>query len=237
MRAIKRLFGAAALGALCASPAAFAVPIAPGTAYVFTLTTSQSKAGLPATSYATVTLTQSTADQVDVKVKLAQDFLFANTNVGPAFAFNLADRVAGARISLSPGIAQYFTLGTAASFNLTPYGIFSNALVFKTGIGPGLSAGVGGPLDFSVSQAGGVSLDDFTTSLPRNNGQMGDYMFAIDIGYAPTGLTGGVAEQGSGHETGTPTPTPAPLPEPGSLALLGLGGLAALRRKRHSASG
>lgn len=235
MKHFKLISRAIALAACCYGPAALAVPT--GTSYVFTLTTSQSSAGLPNTSYATVTLTQSSSATVDVDVMLADGFLFANTSVGPAFAFNLDDAAANATISLSPDTAKYFSTGTAASFNLTPYGLFSNALLFKSGVGGGLSAGIKGPLDFSVSQAGGVSLDDFTTSIPRNNGQMGDYAFAIDLGYAATGNTGGVGEKGFGHQTITPPPTPAP--EPASLALLGLGlgGLAVLRRKRHSASG
>lgn len=237
MKPIKLLSVAAALAACCCVPAAFAVPI--GTSYVFTLTTSQSSAGLPATSYATVTLTQNASDTVGVDVKLTDGFLFANTGVGPAFAFNLDDAFADAAIKLSADTAKYFTTGTAASFNLTPYGTFSNALLFKSGLGTGLSAGIAGPLDLSV-QAAGISLDDFTTSLPRNNGQMGDYAFAIDLGYAATGKTGGVAEKGFTHQTFTPTPVPATsVPAPASLALLGLGlgGMAVLRRKRHSASG
>src|SRR5438067_1199769 len=117
MKPFNLLVGAAALAALGCSPAALAVPVAVGTSYVFTLTTAQQKAGLPTTSsYATVTLTQA-VDKVDVDVRLANGFLFANTGVGPAFTFNLDAGFANAAVNLSGATAQYFYAQGAGSYN------------------------------------------------------------------------------------------------------------------------
>lgn len=217
---------ATVLAALSLSTAAFAVPL--GTSYSFALDVAQAKAGLPGTNYGTVTLTQR-QDAVDVSVALADGFMFANTGVGAQFAFNLSQDFADADVTLDAATAAHFVFGSASTYNVTPYGVFTDALLFRSGTKGGLSAGLGTPLQFSVTRTG-ISLDAFATSGARNGGQAGGYSFAADVGYAPTGKTGGVGA--IDHETDTPPP-PTRLPEPMSVALLGLGlcGLAVARRR------
>jgi hypothetical protein len=223
---------AVAVTALFLGPAALAVPL--GTSYSFALDVAQAKAGLPGANYGTVTLTQG-QDVVDVKVALADGFVFANTGVGAQFAFNLTQDFANADVTLDAVTAAHFVLGSASSYNVTPYGVFTDALLFKGGTKGGTSAGLGTPLQFSVARTG-ISLDAFATSGARNGGQAGGYSFAVDIGYAPTGKTGGVGA--IDYETDTPQPPPPPpakLPEPMSVALLGFGlcGVALARRRRR----
>lgn len=237
-RDLVRTAATAAVIVFAAAPSAFAVPL--GTSYTFTLGVSQAKAGLPGTSYGVVTLTQG-VDEVDVNVTLANGFLFAKTGTGPQFAFNLTPNFANAAVTLDTATAANFVVGTAASYKLTPYGMFTDAVLFKSGIGGGLSGQIGTPMNFSVAQAG-ISLDDFATSSARNGGQPGGYSFGADLGYAPTGKTGGVG--GIGHTTFVPPPPPpppppappppAPVPEPVSVSILGLGlGALALVRRRQ----
>jgi hypothetical protein len=216
------MIAAGAITMFSVTPAAVADPI--GTTVTFTLNISQAASGLPDTNYGTVTLTQG-QDEVDVNVTLANGFVFANTGVGPQFGFNLSQAFSNAAITLDAGTAANFMVGSNSPFNLTPYGLFTDALQFKDGIGGGISANIGTPLNFSVAQAG-ITLDAFTMSSPRNNGQPGGYSFAADVGFVATGKTGGVAA--------IDQDTPTSVPEPVSIALLGLGlaGIGLSRRRK-----
>lgn len=219
-----------------ASGALSAAPIAVGTSHTYQLSTTS---GLPgSTTLASITLTQASATRVDVRMALANNYYFAGTSGGnsPTFAFNLLDAYSQAIVSYA---GANFSVLPYGSYNLTPDGMFTNGLRLSS---TGTSERISTPLDFSVSLQSGISLDAFSLSGRRNNGQAGGYAFAAHIGNQ-NGLTGSIGFVGL-----TPTNISTPivsgpieggsneLPEPASAALMGLGlaGLASLRKRRKA---
>lgn len=215
--------------------AASAAPIPVGTSYTYKLSTTSNLPG--STTLASITLTQTSAFRVDVRMALANNYYFAGTgnSDSPTFAFNLLDAFSQANVGYS---GSDFTVMYNGPYNLTPNGMFTNGFRLAS---TGTSAKVGTPLDFSVSLQSGISLDAFALSGARNGGQPGGFAFAAHIGNQ-NGLTGSIGFVGL-----TPTNIDTPIvsspieggsndvPEPASVALMGLGlaGLASLRKRRQ----
>jgi hypothetical protein len=83
--------------AALASGVASAAVIQTGTSYTYNLSTTSSLPG--SITLATITLTQASATQVDVRMALANNYYFAGTSgsSSPTFAFNLLDAYKGRR--------------------------------------------------------------------------------------------------------------------------------------------
>jgi hypothetical protein len=182
VRSPKALMAACcALGALAASPAHAAL--------VFNLDKISGTTIAPLnTSVGTVTLTQNGADEVDVLVTLLPGTSTTHAvelinSGGPhtPFVFSLKPAKSGATVSvISPSPTFYALSGTQSD---TPYGSFTNGIGYTGQNGGG--HGNAGPLSFSVTDAAGISVSDFT----RN---ASGYYFAADV-IGPSGGTGSVS--------------------------------------------
>ena len=236
---------ACAAGLVCGTAAAATIPV--GTTYSFDLTSTANQS-LGAGTLANVKLTQTSATKVDVLVTLASStYSYAGTGVGPSFVFSLMPEFGSSLVTLTgsslssgmfnvlPYVARVTDPDNSTDYNLTPDGIFTNAIALSSN---GSSAKYGAPLTFSITNTGaqGISLASFTTSYERNNGQQGGYAFVLDmlngtrtgsaafLGLKPTSITIPTTTGNNGEQN---------VPEPASLALMGLGMLAfAARRKQ-----
>ena len=150
---------------------------------------------------------------VTVTETLAANERFAGTGAGDALEFNVA-----APLTIS-NITAGFGVGPAPD-TASAFGTFLESIACTACQGGNANNPVG-PLSFTVSSAGGVTVADFTVNA-------GGYYFASDI-VGNNGNTGNVGARGSGQ---------SPTPEPATLVLMGLGllGLGAFARRRGDRS-
>lgn len=154
-------------------------------------------------SLGVVTVTQNSANVVEFNVMLSPNTAFVS-NGGPhnAFTFNL-DLLTPYTITFVNPTNGTFTYN-AGNVTNTPYGIFSNGIDCP-GCGPGGSHAYSGVLDFTITDASGINLNNIVAN------PLGYYFSADVIG--PSRGTGNIAS------------TMSPVPEPRSYSML-LAGLA-----------
>jgi hypothetical protein len=205
-------------------------PAHAGPIYEFDLST-----GSNPSDVGTITLSQVSASTVHILVDLNDTTLplpqygFINTG-GPHTPF--AFTVAGADTSLSISFVQpvngtyptgVFLLNTGGG-TATPFGTFGVAL--DSTAGNGSVNAYYGDLEFDLTRASGLDTTDFISN--------GAAWFTAD-------LTNGLSQTGSQAwvlrtQPDCPdcTPTPTSIPEPASAALVGLGLVALVSRKRRN---
>lgn len=167
-------------------------------------------------SLGTVTVTENNAHVVEFNVTLAPDTAFVSTG-GPhnAFTFNL-DLLTPFTLAFVSPTNGMFVYDGGPAIN-TPFGTFANAIDCPL-CGPGASNAYSGVLDFTITDASGINLNNIVAN------SLGYYFSADVIG--PSGGTGNIAS------------TISPVPEPKSYAMflagLTLIGFTARRRKNNT---
>jgi hypothetical protein len=178
-------------------------------------------AGTQPSDVGIITLTQDSANSVDVNVDLLPGYGFVNTG-GPhtPFAFNLSGSGALSIDFTTPLNGIYasgvFSLNTAGGDN-TPYGTFGIAIDSTAGNGSGDA--YYGDLLFTLTRVGGLDTGDFVANSD-------DVYFSADL---TDGLNTGA------QAWTTRTDPPAPVPEPGTISVffVALLGMAAATRRRR----
>jgi hypothetical protein len=199
---MNRIFG---LGAMLAVLAL--TPAVKG-ATIFTLTENgcSGTGGCGTGPFGTISLTQTTASLVTVTLTLAGGENFSGTGAGDALEFNVTGPITIGNITSG------FAVGPAPDTAST-FGTFLESVTCTACQG---GSGPTGPLSFTVTSGGGVTIADFIAN-------SGGFFFASDI--LGNGNTGNVAAKG----------TTSTVPEPISSALVG-GGLLSLFLLRRRAT-
>lgn len=185
---------------------------------IFNFTIVDPAAGLGAGPFGSVSVTESAGSLIFTET-LAAGFRIHDGNANHnAFAFSILGDPAVTVSNLTAGFAA-INLSAGSNASAPPFGDFFTA-IDCTACGPGFGGGFSGPLSFTVSSSGALSL----ASLGFNTIGANNIFFTSDVVNA-NGLTGNV---------GAVRAAPA-VPEPATWAmmLIGFAGTGvALRRRR-----
>lgn len=212
IRQLLRSTAAAALVAISAATAG-------AQSYVFSTST-----GVQPATVGTITITQLSGTSVNVFVDLLAGYGFLNTGGKVPFALNIQGSEVGLdAVFTEPagGVAPNgtFTFTTNDATNV-PFGNYLQSVTYSAGNGSGQA--YYGDLNFVVTRASGLSIDDFGTN--------GTYYFSADLTDGQNTGSQAWAGRTGGGSTGSVVPEPSTYVLLGS-GLVGLVGFTSRRRR------
>jgi len=179
----------------------------------------------------TVTISQFSADAVEIRVSLDTNWFFVTTGAGDA-SFAFSSSLAGLGLAILPTTSSFASWTTTVASSLKMDGLTYPTTAYGAiwGGGNGGGAHDGGFLDFTVTSQSALSVASFLASLQGglNGSNPTNALFAADVISPASGNPTGIIDFSS-----SPVPVPAlGAGLPGLIAAC-MGLLVFSRRRRH----
>jgi len=182
-----------------AATIAFASPTL-AASQIYNLTIADSAAGLGSGPFGTVSVTENAGSLLFIETLAAGYRIHKGNANHNAFSFSI---LGDPNVTVSNLTAGFAAIDTSPNSDVSspPFGTFFTAIECTTACGPGFGGGFAGPLSFTLSSTGSLSLSSlgfnkinsnniyFTSDLVNSNGMTGNVGATAGIGAVPEPTT------------------------------------------------